>query len=152
MDNLFYFPCAQYRFAATLPPLCRGLVSSSIVLRLFFDSSSFSKRNTIEEQTKNKQPSNEGAHKGRQKGIQMSMYPSLQAPHHTLANNPSQKAKAAMQDDSARPLLSNIFDKNNTFLSTIFDKSRIFAVEKQQKQIWLTKTLSNLLLQKTNNL
>ena len=38
-----------------------GLVSSSILLRLFFDSSSFSKRNTIKEQTKNKQPSNESA-------------------------------------------------------------------------------------------
>ena len=59
-------------FAAPCVRLVCGLCSSPIYRRLFFDCSSFSKRNTIEEQTKNKQPSNEGAHKGRQKGIQVS--------------------------------------------------------------------------------
>ena len=46
----------------------RGLVSSSIVLRFFFDCSSFSKRNTIEEQSKNKQASNESTARPRQRG------------------------------------------------------------------------------------
>ena len=66
-------------FAVPSLLLCRGLCCSPIVLRLFFDSSSFSKRNTIEEQSKNKQRRNEvattpprgdgqGAAKGWEKG------------------------------------------------------------------------------------
>jgi len=60
-------------FPATSPPLVCGLCSSPFYLRLFFDSSPFLKRRTIEEQTKNNQGTTQTAERlpgrGPQRGV-----------------------------------------------------------------------------------
>ncbi|MBP5540134.1 MAG: hypothetical protein J6X88_00630 [Bacteroidales bacterium] len=104
-------------FAAPCVRLVCGLCSSPIYRRLFFDCSSFSKRNTIEEQTKNKQRTIQSAERARQ-----SVGWGLERPG-------KKEARKKRKREAGKKKKKTFFAKS----SAVSEKKRIFALCKINK-------------------